>query len=71
MLLPLLNVHCVSFEIEITDGAGFLLFACFLARSVSRVVVIPYGCVHISTFKCIISHWFYREFNKTEGFVVL
>lgn len=66
VLLPLLSLHCVSFEIESTDGAG-LPFACFPAKSIScvPVVVILYGCVWISTFRCCWNHWFYGEFYET------
>lgn len=51
----------------------FCSFAHFSAKSISCVpmVVILYGRVCISTFKHIWNHWFYTEFNETEGFVVL
>lgn len=61
VLLPLLNICCISFEIKSTNGAGLRLFASSPAKSVSCVVVILYGCVCISTFKLIRNHWFYMS----------
>lgn len=51
MFLPLLNLHCVSFEIKSTNDAGLLLICAFFCKI---YFLCTYGCYSVWT--CVYFH---------------
>lgn len=61
VFLPLLNLHCVSFDIESTNGAGLLLICPF---SCKIDFLCTYGCY--SVWMCVFPH---SNISEIVGFI--